>query len=141
MVDLPHTQASTKYVFNASSLINLENLKQLRLLDRIGDRVIVPKPVEKEVNKPRSGLETWLSHNLKSVVNFLGDEGRFYLSLLGQPAHKIGDGEAAAIAVAMNRKHTLVIDDKAAMDKAQAHGVHCLTTHQFLQLPLIGWET
>jgi len=141
MINSSHVQASIKYVFNASSLINLENLRQLRLLDQIGDRIVVPKPVEKEVNKPRSGLEAWLSHNRKRVINFLPEEGRFYLSLQRQRTPKIGDGEAAAIAVAMNRNHTLVIDDKAAMDKAEEHGVHCLTTHQFLQLPLFGWET
>lgn len=136
MVNSRHIHASTRYVFNASSLINLENLKELRLLDRLGDRVIVPKRVAREVNKHGKPLETWLRKNRRSIVDFLPDEGHSYLLLLQQRNPRIHDGEAAAIAVALHRQCTLVIDDETPMNKARDHGAHCLTTDEFLQLLL-----
>lgn len=138
MPDSATSDIGGKYAFNSSSLINLERRRRgLKVLDRLGDRIIVPWVVAKEVDKRGKPLQRWLAHNQKNVARFLPQESTFYLKLLQQRQPKIGSGEAAAISVALHRKCTLVIDDQTAMEKAKEHGVDCLRLDEFAARPLL----
>lgn len=123
------------YVFDSSSLIQLERGGNLLVLTKLAERTIVPQRVAREVNQPRTPLERWLRENPRSVTPFLPQEGSLYLALLRQP--EIHDGEAAAIAIALHREATLVTDDVPARRKAAGRAVPCVGTQEFLAKPLL----
>jgi len=125
------------YLFDTSSLINLEDRNKLSLLNHLGDRARVPYFVAKEINKStrKSDLKAWLQRNQERVVRFIKDEGTRYYELLQQVETKIGEGEAAAIAIAIQRGWTLVIDDMPARKKANSHGCMSLDLREFLDVP------
>jgi len=91
--------------------------------------------VAREVNQPRTPLQKWLAENSDRIARFLPEEGSLYLEFLRQP--QIHDGEAAAIAIALNRRGALVTNDQAAGAKADAHGVSAMGTQQFLNSALL----
>lgn len=126
------------YLFDASSLINLEDTNKLSLLRDLGDRARIPYFVAKEINKARrkSDLKLWLGRNPQRVVRFIKDEATTYYGLLQQVGTKIGVGEAAAIAIALHREWTLVIDDVPARTKADSHGCQSLDVPEFLNVPV-----
>jgi predicted nucleic acid-binding protein len=134
---MPLGSPTAVYVFDASSLIQLERRKLLKILTELGDRVEIPERVKREVNTARSDLEGWLRKNPGRVARFLTVEHSLYYQFIIQRDPSIGDGEAAAMATALNRGHVLVIDDATPRSKAQSHGVTCLSADQFLSQPLL----
>jgi len=121
-----------RYVFESSSLINLERRKMVRRLPPPGRQIIVPQKVAEEVRKKGSPLAKWLSQRRARTENFVGNESAVYLRLRRQTA--IHDGEASAIAIASCRKYTLVIDEtnRAVLRKAGIHGVRTIEVTQFV---------
>ena len=119
------------YVFDSSSLIELERSKRLRPLRQPGLSVIIVDRVAKEVQKPRTPLERWISRHPANITRLLPDEGSTYLKLLAQTEPSIHDGEAAALAICLHRGGTLVTDDRAAARKAREHEVRCIDAEQF----------
>jgi len=100
------------------------------LRKRRGD-VIVPEKVAEEVGLPRSKLGRFLNQYPEIITPFsIEEEGR-YLEMRAQQG--IGDGEAAAISVALVRNFPLVIDDKKGRNKADNHGIRCLNWRQFIK--------
>ncbi|MCJ7619885.1 MAG: hypothetical protein MUP64_06680 [Anaerolineae bacterium] len=79
-------EATVMYVFNASSLINLERARSLRVLDKLAQnqRLVIPDRVAREVNAPRKPLENWLRRNRRSVTDLLPQESSLYLQYLRQ---------------------------------------------------------
>lgn len=122
------------YIFDASSLINLERQDKLWHLSEHGDLVVIHHRIAKEVTKsPRSGLAEWIARHNRITYTFLPQEGELYLRLLQQKTPKIHDADAVAIAIAWYRKGILVCDDNSALRKANHYGVDCLTVDQFVQ--------
>jgi predicted nucleic acid-binding protein len=119
-------------VFDASSLINLERHRQLSILSGLGSRAVIPPRVAREVNTPRTDLARWLAQNRERVTAFLPDESALYYQFRTQTTPEIHDGEASAMAVALNRGWILVIDDIAARRKAESHGIPCLSATELL---------
>jgi predicted nucleic acid-binding protein len=125
----------SRYVFDASSLINLERQNKLWHLSEHGDLIVIHHRIAKEVTKnPRSDLAEWLAkHPDRITYTFLSQEGELYISLRQQRTPKIQDPDAIAIAIAWHRKGILVCDDNPARQKAKRHGVTCLTVDRFVQ--------
>jgi len=123
------------YIFDASSLINLERQNKLWHLAEHGDLVTIHERIDKEVTKnPRSDLAEWISKHPKVITHtFLPEEGQLYIKLRQQKTPKIQDPDAIAIAIAWYRNGILVCDDNAALQKANHYGVTCLTVYQFIQ--------
>ena len=123
------------YVFDASSLINLERQNKLWHLSEHGDLVVIHQRIAKEVTRnPRSDLAVWISrHPDKITRTFLPQESELYIRLRQQKTPKIHDPDAIAIAIAWYRKGILVCDDNPALQKANHYGVVYLTVDQFVQ--------
>jgi len=115
----------------------LENPNRLSILTGLRARIVVPYRVAKEVNTPGTALERWLSRNRQRVTPFLTTkEHELYYQFYTQTEPKIDDGEAAAMAVALNRGATLVIDDNTARAKAESHGIYCFGINELLNQAL-----
>jgi len=123
------------YVFDASSLINLERQNKLWHLSQHGDLVVIHPRIAKEVTRnPRSGLAEWIAKHPSSITyTFLPQENELYFRLRQQKIPKIHDPEAIAIAIAWYRKGILVCDDNPARQKASHQGVTCLTANEFVE--------
>ena len=131
-------QGGGPYVFDASSLINLERKdKELSFLSGLGGRVFISQKVAEEVDEPRSGLSRWISRNGGCIKSLLPEEDRLYRRFITQADLRIHDGEATALAIAFNRDGTLVIDDKVARRKAESHGIPCVSLEGLLNQALI----
>jgi predicted nucleic acid-binding protein len=113
------------YVFDSSSLIQVEQLGLMALLRQVSSSVIVPRRVANEIGKRRAmPLATWLASHWDCVTEFATSaEGEPYLRLRRQL--EIHDADAAAIAVARCRGKGLVVEDRAARQKAENHSVRC----------------
>lgn len=122
-----------QYVFDASSLINIERQRRMKHLRKRYSEIIMPEQVAKEVNTPRTPLQRFLKHYPSVITHLLSNEETLYLKILGQLG--IHKGEAAAITIAISRKLPLVIDEstKKARGKAENHGIQCLTSQDFIQ--------
>jgi predicted nucleic acid-binding protein len=125
----------TPFVFDASSLINLERQNKLWHLTHHKDLIIIHERIAKEVTKdPHSGLSIWIANHPNTVTHtFLTQESELYIKLRQQKTPKIQDPDAIAISIAWYRNCFLVCDDIAAITKANQHGVKCLTVEQFIQ--------
>jgi len=125
----------SSYIFDASSLINLERQNKLWHLSQHGDLIVIHHRIAKEVTKnQRSGLAKWLArHPSRITYTFLPQEGELYIRLRQQRTPKIQDPDAIAIAIAWYRKGVLVCDDNPARGKASRHGVNCLTANEFIK--------
>ena len=119
------------YVFDSSSLINVERSKKMTILRRRKDEVLIPEKVAVEINQPNTPLHRFISNFREVVTRFENDEEEEYLRVRSQVG--IDDGEAAAIAMAIKRRLTLIIDDKKAKQKAEKHGVPTHTWQDFVQ--------
>src|SRR5438093_8552846 len=104
-------------VFDSSSLISIEKSKQMPALRARRNEVILPRKVANEVGSQESPLRRFIKKNPSAVIDLTPDEERRYLELLREP--NIDTGEAAAIAVAEQRRYPLVISDAAARKRAQ----------------------
>ena len=123
------------YVFDASSLINLERQNKLWHLSQHGDLVVIHPRIAREVTRnPRSDLAEWIAKHPSIITyTFLPQENELYFRLRQQKIPKIHDPEAIAIAIAWYRKGILVCDDNHARQKANRHGVSCLTANEFVE--------
>lgn len=128
-------QNGSLYVFDASSLINLERQDKLGHLSQLRDLVVIHDRIAKEVTKdPRSRLSQWIASHPRSITHiFLPKETQLYIQLIQQKTPKVHDPEAIAIAIAWNRKGVLVCDDKPALQKANHYNVSSLTIDEFIQ--------
>jgi len=122
------------YIFDASSLINIERRGQMRHLRARHSEVIVPEKVAEEVKVPGSPLYTFLKRYPGIITGFTSQEENRYLEIRGQQG--IHDGEASAITLALSRQLPLVIDESAkrGRGKAENHYIHCLSSQEFIQL-------
>ena len=120
-------------LFDASSLIHIENSKKaMRALRRRKDEVRIPQKVAEEVRKPSTPLAKFIAAFPGVVTRFMNDqESEDYLRVIRQPG--IHHGEAAAIAMAINRHLALVVDDPRAREKARSRGVTTLSWSEFLK--------
>lgn len=119
------------YVFDSSSLINIERGKKMTILRRRKDEVLIPEKVAAEVNQPNTPLHRFVSNFRETITQFEKDEEEEYLRVRSQVG--IDDGEAAAIAIAIKRHLLLIIDDRKAKEKADKHGVQTLTWDDFVK--------
>jgi len=120
-----------QYLFDSSSLINIERNKKMTILRRRRGEVLIPEKVAVEVNQPNTPLHRFISKFYQVVTQFKNDEEQEYLRVRSQIG--IDDGEAAAIAMAIKRRIRLVIDDKKGIDKARYHRVETLSWQDFIK--------
>ena len=97
----------------------------MRDLRRRAGELMLPKKVAEEVMQPGTPLKRFLEAHREVIVTFRPQEENEYLRVLKQPG--IDEGEAAAIAVALNRELPLVVEDRRGRAKAENHGIKCLT--------------
>jgi len=119
-----------QYVFDSSALINIERNNKITALRSRRGEILIPEKVAIEVNQPNSPLHRFVSRYKQVITEFQNNEEEKYLIVRSQVG--IDDGEAAAIAIALNRQLPLVIDDKKARTKAGSHGIHTLSWNEFL---------
>lgn len=119
-------------VFDTSSLINIKNNKKMKLLRQRKGEILIPEKVAKEINRgsSRDPLRRFIDRFPEVVSYFLNNEEDEYLKVRSQIG--IGDGEAAAIAIAVKRNLPLVIDDQKGMWKAQNHSVKTFAWDDFV---------
>lgn len=116
-----------QYVFDASSLINME---RSRKIGKLKGQVLIPEKVAIEINQPNTPLHRFISRFHQVITQFQNNEKEEYLSIRSQVG--IDDGEAAAIAIAIKRKLPLVIEDRKGKTKAENHGIKTLSWEYFL---------
>jgi predicted nucleic acid-binding protein len=119
-----------QYLFDSSSLINIERSKKMTVLRKRRGEVLIPEKVAAEVNQPNTPLHRFISKFYQVVIQFQNNEEQEYLRVRSQIG--IDDGEAAAIAMAIKRQLPLVIDDKKGREKAENHGVRILSWQDFI---------
>ena len=119
-------------VFDTSSLIDLKNNKKMRFLRSRKGEILIPEKVADELNRGsiRDPLRNFIKKYPEVVSIFKNSEEEEYLKVRSQIG--IGDGEAAAIAIAFKRNLPLVIDDNKARKKAQNHNIKTLNWQDFL---------
>jgi len=120
-----------QYLFDSSSLINIERHKKMTILRRRRGEVLIPEKVAVEVNQPNTPLHRFISKFHQVVTKFQNNEEEEYLRVRSQVG--IDDGEAAAIAIAIKRRLSLVIDDKKGKEKAGDHDVQTFAWQDFVQ--------
>lgn len=113
-----------RYIFDASSLINIERNRKVSFLRKNKASVIIPEKIAYEV-----GLDPHIPSNAplrklilkypELVASFENNEEDEYLLIRRQIG--IDDGEAAAIAISLKRRLPLVIDDMKGKNKAENH--------------------
>jgi predicted nucleic acid-binding protein len=120
-----------QYVFDTSSLINIERLKKMEhLRKRIGE-IIIPEKVAEEINHPGKPLSNLVQKHPHVVAKFNGrEEEEEYLRILRLPG--MDPGEAAAIVIALRRKLPLVVDDKVGKATAKNYGLQTLSWKDFI---------
>lgn len=125
-----------QYLFDSSSLINIERHKKMTSLRRRKGSVLIPEKVAYEVAyhpqvPSKAPLRKLILKHPELVAQFQNNEEEEYLRVRSQVG--IDDGEAAAIAIAIKRRLSLVIDDKKGKEKAENHGVQTFTWQDFVQ--------
>ena len=126
-----------QYVFDSSALINIKRNKRMEFLRKHKGGILIPEKVAQEINHPMVSLDDplrkFISKYPHVVTPFQNNEEDEYLRIRSQPG--IHDGEASAMAVALKRKHPLVIDEKdtKATGKAKNHGINTLNWQEFLK--------
>lgn len=120
-------------VFDACSLINLKDNKKMRFLRKRKGEILIPEKVADELNQgyKNDPLRKFIEKFPQTIAFFQNNEGDEYLRVRRQVG--IGDGEAAAIAIAIKRNLPLVIDDKKGKEKAKNHGIETLGWQDFLR--------
>jgi predicted nucleic acid-binding protein len=110
-------------VLDTSVWINLlATEQQWTILDALGVHCIVPEQVVREVRRNPITRQTYSleKHPLRrqpniEVVELCDDELDLFLSLVAEESpNALGDGEAAAIAIAWARRCPLALDDRKA---------------------------
>ena len=121
---MPDPSESGGLVLGTSVLINLLATQAMEpILTALGVPCHAPEQVFSEIKRhPITGaIFSGDTHPLRqmtspvSIVSLEGKELDLFLNIVGRPAvDALGDGEAAAIAVAVTRGLDLVIDDRKA---------------------------
>ncbi|MPZ34127.1 MAG: hypothetical protein GEV13_24600 [Rhodospirillales bacterium] len=121
---MPDPGDSSGLVLDTSVWINLLATDSMGvILSALGKPLYVPEQVEAELKRhPTTGATfTTRNHPLRrlsprvSVLSLEGKEVDLFLEIVGAPVgDALGDGEAAAIAVAVHRGLDLIIDDRKA---------------------------
>ncbi len=126
---------STCYVFDASSLIELEGVdgKGLRYMPAYpGKWLVVPSKVAKEVNSKGAPTETrkWLMGGRPSTFN-VDNERRIFMRIR---AHEklLSDADIEGIVLTFYRKGTYVVEEERAISVAKSLGVITIKANQFL---------
>ena len=120
-----------QYLFDSSSLINIERNKKMTILRKRRGEVLIPEKVATEINQPNTPLHRFISKFYQVVTQFQNNEEEEYLRVRSQVG--IDDGEAAAIAMAVKRRLPLVIDDKKGKKKAENHDVQTFAWQDFVK--------
>ena len=120
-----------QYLFDSSSLINIERNKRMTILRKRRGEVLIPEKVAAEVNQPNTPLHRFISKFHQVVTQFQNNEEEEYLRVRSQVG--IDDGEAAAISMAIKRRLPLVIDDKKGKEKAESHDVQTFAWRDFVE--------
>ncbi len=120
-----------QYLFDSSSLINIERNKKMTILRKRRGEVLIPEKVAAEVNQPNTPLHRFISKFYQVVTQFQNNEEEEYLRVRSQVG--IDDGEAAAIAIAIKRRLPLVIDDKKGKEKAKNHDIQTFAWQDFVK--------
>lgn len=108
-------------ISNATPIICLSRINQLRLLKLIFKSVIIPSSVRKEVlieGKP----------GYSGIVNAIKEGWLKVAEPINKIDYGIGAGENAAINIARERKDTLILDDAFAIKAAKAFDVPIIRT-------------
>lgn len=100
-------------VTNSTCLISLERIRQLELLPALFGPIIIPPKVQEEFGHSAAWLMVHTPQNTSLVMA---------LSQL------VDTGEAEAIALALERKTTLVLDDRKARHVAKRLGIPIIGT-------------
>lgn len=133
MAKRPFQPELFQYVFDASSLINIERSRKMVQLRSLKGAVLIPKKVAEEVSQPNSPLARFVSSYPGVVTPFMtAQEEDDYLRFCSQRV--IDQGEASAMAIALNRNKQLVIDEREtkATGKAKEHGIKTLSSQDFI---------
>lgn len=140
MSGLPGSQLSL-YVFDASSLIDLENSRELGLLSELGSLVVVPSRVAKEVNRRGTPIHRWFQGGIgrgrrrrerRRVADFVVPaEGGLFLRLKQQHPY-LSDADIQGIVMAHQRNATYVVEENAATRVAEGLGIRCLRAQEFI---------
>ena len=123
-----------QYVFDASSLINIERSGQMALLRSLKGALLIPEKVAQEVGQPNTPLQRFTATYPDVIVQFQNaGEEHDYLRFCSQRV--IDEGEASAMAIALNRNKQLVIDEREtkATGKAREHGIEILSSQDFIK--------
>jgi predicted nucleic acid-binding protein len=100
-----------QYVFDSSALINIKRNKKMGFLRKHKGGILIPEKVAQEINHPMVSLDDplrkFISKYSHVVTPFQNNEEDEYLRIRSQPG--IHDGEASAMAVALKRKHPLLL--------------------------------
>ena len=128
-----------RYVVDSSSLINIERKEGIKALEQRKGAILISERIAYEVaHDPKilkgDSLRQFVLRNPQVITRFEGSEEEEYLRILRQPG--IDLGEASAMAIALKRKHPLVIDerDTKATGKANNHGIKTLSWREFLRV-------
>jgi len=127
-----------QYVIDSSSLINIEQKAGVRSLEQRKGAILISERVSYEVaHHPKvrktDPLRQFILKNPHVVTQFDDDEETEYLKILRQQG--IDSGEASAMAIALKRNLTLIIDERntKATGKANNHGIKTLRWQEFLK--------
>jgi len=127
-----------QHLVDASSLINIQLNKGAMILEKrkgaisISERIAYEVAYDPRISKT-DPLRQFVSRNPQVITEFQDNEGEEYLQILRQPG--IDPGEASVMAIALNRRLPLVIDerDTKATGKAKNHGIKTLSWQKFLR--------
>jgi predicted nucleic acid-binding protein len=141
---MPDLSGSPGLVLDTSVWINLLASGEMRpILVALAVSCVVPAQVLGEIRRhPISGADfsihdhPILAIDAISIVALEGPELELFLDIVSAPARDaLGDGEAAAIAVASSRQLDLVIDDRKArrITRERFSSVRCFWTVDLLR--------
>jgi len=127
-----------QYVVDSSSLINIEQNAGVKTLEQRKGAILISEKIAYEVAyHPRilkaDPLRQFVLKNAQVITQFQDNEGEEYLRILKQQG--IDAGEASAMAIALRRGLTLVIDERntKATCKANNHGIKTFSWQKFLR--------
>jgi len=127
-----------QYVVDSSSLINIEQNAGVKTLEQRKGAILISEKIAYEVAyHPRilkaDPLRQFVLKNPQVITQFQDNEGEEYLRILKQQG--IDAGEASAMAIALRRGLTLVIDERntKATGKANNHGIKTFSWQKFLR--------
>ncbi|MEW6162993.1 MAG: hypothetical protein AB1606_06755 [Nitrospirota bacterium] len=125
-------------VLDSSSLINIQQNKGTKFLEKRKGAILISERVKYEVaDDPRirksDQLRLFVLKHPEIVTQFKNNEEDEYLRILRQQG--IDAGEASAMAIAIKRKLPLVIDERntKATGKAHNHGIETLSWEEFVK--------